>query len=195
MDLFTFYPPSSVLICKLCDYAVPPTTLSSHIRVHHLDDASYAATNSSSSSQPRNATNLLANYLREQYQLLYPATAKTPTPPAINPPIPELTLYRGYQCTRCSFVLRSQGKEAKTSMGKHFNVHRLVLRKPGRQAKIAGILATDTEPMFSEVFCQCFFVSGAQSFFFTVNVPDQVQDLVKTRPRGYADVYRALIDK
>jgi hypothetical protein len=49
--------------------------------------------------------------------------------------------------------------------------------------------------MFSEVFCQRFFAYGAQSSFFTVNVPDQVQDLVKTRPRGHADVYRALINE
>jgi hypothetical protein len=45
MDLFTFYPPSSVLICKPCGYAVPPTTLSTHIKVHHLHDARHAATN------------------------------------------------------------------------------------------------------------------------------------------------------
>jgi hypothetical protein len=41
--------------------------------------------------------------------------------PAINPPILELTLYRGYQCTRCSYLLRSQGKEAKIAIGKHSN--------------------------------------------------------------------------
>jgi hypothetical protein len=153
MDLFTFYPPSSVLICKPCGYAVPPTTLSRHIRVYHLDNARHAATNSLASSEPRNAANLLAKHLRERYQLLDPATTKIPTLSATNPPIPELTLYRGYQCTRCSYVLRSQGTEAKISMGKHFNVHRLVPRKRGRQAKIAGIPATDSEPMFSEVFC------------------------------------------
>jgi hypothetical protein len=62
-------------------------------------------------------------------------------------------------------------------------------QKLGRQAKIAGIPAIDSEPMFAEVFCQRFFASGAQSSFFTVNVPDQVQDLVKTRPRGHADVF------
>jgi hypothetical protein len=49
--------------------------------------------------------------------------------------------------------------------------------------------------MFAEVFCQRFFASGAQRSFFTVNVPDQVQDLVKTRPRGHANVFRALINK
>jgi hypothetical protein len=92
-------------------------------------------------------------------------------------------------------MLRSQGKEAKISIRKHFNTHRLVPQKRGRQAKIAGIPATDSEPIFSEVFCQRFFTYSAQSSFFTVNVPDQVQDLVKTRPRGHADVYRALIDE
>jgi hypothetical protein len=80
-------------------------------------------------------------------------------------------------------------------MGKHFNLHRLVPRKPGRPAKIAGILSEDSGPTFSEVYCQRFFVNGAQSSFFTVNVPDQVQDLVKSTPRGHADVYRALIDE
>ena len=92
-------------------------------------------------------------------------------------------------------MLRSQGKEAKSSIGTHFNVHCLVPRKPGWQAKIAGIPATDSRPMFAEVFCQRFFASGAQSSFFTVNVLDQVQDLVKARPRGHSDVFRALIDE
>jgi hypothetical protein len=45
IDLFTFYPPSSVLICKLCGYAVPPTALSTYIKVYYLHDARYAATN------------------------------------------------------------------------------------------------------------------------------------------------------
>lgn len=49
--------------------------------------------------------------------------------------------------------------------------------------------------MFTEVYCQRFFVSGPQSSFFTVNVSDQVQELVKSRPRGHADVFRALINE
>jgi hypothetical protein len=195
MDLLTFYPPSSVLICKPCGYAVPPTTLSTHIKVHHLYDARYAATNFFDAPQSRNPATLLANYLCDRYQLLDPATAKIPTPPATNPPIPKLKLHRSYQCTCCSFVLRSQGTEARISMGKHFNVHRLVPRKPGRPAKIAGVPATDSEPIFTKVHCQRFFVSGAQSSFFTVNVLDQVQELVKSRPRRHANVFRALIDE
>jgi hypothetical protein len=189
MDLFTFFPPLSVLICKPCGYAVPPTTLSNHIKVHHLYDARHAATNASASSQPQNAANLLTEYLRERYQLLDRPTAIIPIPPATNPLIPELTLYRGYQCTCCSYILRSQENEPKISIGKHFNAHRFVPRKPGRQAKIAGVLALDSEPMFSKVFCQRFFVNCAQSSFLTVNVIDQVQELVKSRPRGHTNVF------
>jgi hypothetical protein len=49
--------------------------------------------------------------------------------------------------------------------------------------------------VFREVYCQRLFVSGAQSFFFTVNDPDQVQELVKNRSRGHADVFRALVNE
>ncbi|KAI2478646.1 DUF3505 domain containing protein, partial [Pyrenophora tritici-repentis] len=97
MDLFTFYSPSSVLICKPCGYAVPPTTLSTHIKVHHLYDARHAATNLFNALQSRNPATLLANYLCDRYQLLDPAIVKLPTPPATNLPIPELKLHRGYQ--------------------------------------------------------------------------------------------------
>jgi hypothetical protein len=76
MDLFTFYPPSSVLICKPCGYAVPPTTLSRHIKVHHLEDARHAAANLFNAPKSRNPATLLANYLCERYQLLDPATAR-----------------------------------------------------------------------------------------------------------------------
>ena len=74
MDLFTFYAPSSVLLCKPCGYAVPPTTLATHIRVHHLNDARYAAINSLLPSPLRKPADLLAKYLLNQYHLLNPAT-------------------------------------------------------------------------------------------------------------------------
>jgi len=139
-----------------------------HIKLHHLHDARYAATNPSGFLG--NAANLLATHLCQQYQLLDPATARIPIPPATNLPIPDLAVYTGYQCTRCSFVLRSGRKKARVSMGTHFNKHRLVSRKPGQQAKIAGIPAQDSGPMFTEVSCQRFFASGAQSSYFIVTV-------------------------
>jgi hypothetical protein len=96
MDLFVFYAPSGVLLCKPCGYAVPPTTLATHISLHHLSDARDAATSSLASSKSKKPAELLANYLRERFQLLNPATAKILTPPSTDPPILELQLYRGY---------------------------------------------------------------------------------------------------
>jgi hypothetical protein len=59
-------------------------------------------------------------------------------------------------------------------MRKHFNIwHRLVPPKPGRPAKMVDIPAKDSGPVFREVYCQRFFVTGAQSSFFTVNDLDQ----------------------
>jgi hypothetical protein len=88
-------------------------------------------------------------------------------------------------------VRHSEPKEAINSMRQHFNrLHCLVLAKPGRPAK-----AKDSGPVFRKVYCQRFFVCGAQSFFFTVNVPDQVQELVNSRLRGHANVFQALIDE
>jgi hypothetical protein len=72
----------------------------------------------------------------------------------------------------------------------HFNQHLLLPKKGGRQLRIA-----DKRTIFQEIYCQRFFISSAQSSFFTVNVLDQVQELVKSRPRGHADVFRVLIDE
>jgi hypothetical protein len=96
IDLFTFYPPLNVLICKLCSYAVPPTTLSSYIRVYYLKDARYAATNPSASLNLQNAAPLLAAYLCKQYYLLDLATTKILTLLATDLLILELILYSSY---------------------------------------------------------------------------------------------------
>jgi hypothetical protein len=77
MDLFTFYPPSGLLLYKPCGYGVPPSPLNTHIRFYHLDDARNAATNPRAPSRSRKPAKLLANYLRERYHL-DPATARIP---------------------------------------------------------------------------------------------------------------------
>jgi hypothetical protein len=128
MNLFVFYTPSSVMLCKPCGYAVPPTALATHISIYHLSDARDAATSSLASSKSKKPAELLANYLCERFPLLNPATAKIPTPPSTDPPIPELQLHCGYQCTRCEFI-RLRTKTALVQMGTHFNQHRLLPRK------------------------------------------------------------------
>jgi hypothetical protein len=96
MDLFVFYAPSGLLLCKPCGYAVPPTALATYISIHHLSNARDAATSSLASSKSKKLAKLLANYLRKRYQLHNLVTAKILTPPLTDPPILELQLYRGY---------------------------------------------------------------------------------------------------
>jgi hypothetical protein len=67
IDLFVFYAPLGVLLCKLYGYAVLPTTLTTHISLHYLSDARDAATSSLASSKSEKLAKLLANYLRERF--------------------------------------------------------------------------------------------------------------------------------
>ncbi|PVH93490.1 hypothetical protein DM02DRAFT_661905 [Periconia macrospinosa] len=153
MDLFTFYPEHRVLVCKSCAYAVSPAHLRSHIATKHPHDPCRAAGLDPAYSRPRKPAATLAGSLQEKYDILDPSLAKIPLPPPTHPPFRELKLYRGYQCSRCDYVL-SKTKEARKCMEQHFNTHRLLPRKPGRPGKIADIPADDKGPMFFDVFCQ-----------------------------------------
>jgi hypothetical protein len=188
MDLFTYYPQYRVLVCKPCGYAVPPAHLESHINKNHPHDACRAAGVDPVHSRARKSAALLAGCLQEVYDPLDPSAAKIATPPATDPPIPTLKHYRGYQCSRCEHTL-AKTKKAQACLQQHFNSHRLLPRKRGRPGRVADIPEEDKGPMYHEVFCQRFFVTGAQSSFFTVSVATPVQELVKTRPREHADVY------
>lgn len=52
--------------------------------------------------------------------------------------------------------------------------------------------------MFYEVFCQRFFVAGAQSSFFAVHVPSQADKMVNIRraqPSRNVELLKALVDE
>jgi hypothetical protein len=188
MDLFIFYPKYHVLVCKSCAYAVAPPHLAAHIANKHANNIC----GRDSLRRPTKIAEALATRLTEEYDLLDPSSIPRPLP--TNPPFPNLKLYRGYQCTCCDFT-RTRTKTALREMNTHSNAHRLVARKRGQPAKLADIPEEDKRPMFREIYCQRFFIRGAQAKYFEVNVPSPVQELVKSRPRGHADVLRALIDE
>ncbi|PSN58805.1 hypothetical protein BS50DRAFT_509763, partial [Corynespora cassiicola Philippines] len=193
MDLFTFDPRFGVLICRSCAYAVPPSYLVSHITKRHGHDACRAAGLDPVHTRPRKSATKLAQRLKARYNILDPTAVTIPTPAPTDPPLPDLELYRGYQCTRCPLTL-SKTKKAQQCLQQHFNSHRLLPRKRGRPGKVADIPAEDEGPMFSEVFCQRFFVSGAQSSFFSVHLPSSVEKQATARPeRRNADLLRALV--
>jgi hypothetical protein len=190
MDLFIFYPEYRILVCKSCAYAVAPPHLAAHITTKH---AHYICSKDGLHRATKTAATI-ASRLKDEYNLLDPTTDIIPRPLPTKPPFPSLKLYRGYQCTRCDFI-RTKTKTALREMNTHFNVHRLVPRKRGQPLKLADTPEEDRRPMFKDIYCQRFFVRGAQAKYFAVNVPSEGQTLVKTRRRGHADLYRALINE
>ncbi|KAK7177672.1 hypothetical protein PSPO01_16282 [Paraphaeosphaeria sporulosa] len=190
VDLFICYPEYHVLVCRSCAYAVAPPHLAAHMATTHASDIC----SKDNLHRTTKVAATLATRLREEYDLLDATTSIIPRPPPTKPPFPNLKLSRGYQCTRCDLT-RTETKTALREMETHFNEHRLVARKRGQPAKLADIPEEDRRPTFKEICCQRFFNCGAQAKYFEVNVPSEVQTLVKTRPRGHADLYRALIDE
>jgi hypothetical protein len=190
MDLFIFYPKYHVLVCKSCAYAVAPPHLAAHIATKHANNLC----DKDSLRRTTKTAAMLAMHLKEEYNLLNPTTSLIPRPLPTKPPFSTLKLCRGYQCTRCDFT-RTKTKTALREIDTHFNIHRRIARKQGRPGKLADTSEEENRPRFKEIYCQRFFVSGAQANYFKVNVPSKVQTLVKARPTRHTDVYRALIDE
>jgi len=175
-DQFKFEPRYGILICKSCAFAVAPLHLRAHIAKGHAVAACYAISLDSAratSKAKEKAAALLADSLNADYRLPDPTSVTIPIPLPTDPPLPELTLHQGYQCAQCDLVV-TKTVENQLRLQKHFNKHhRSVPRKRGRQSKIADIPAMEKLPMTQDVFCQRFFVAGAQSSFFAVYVPPQ----------------------
>ncbi|PVH90072.1 hypothetical protein DM02DRAFT_678816 [Periconia macrospinosa] len=195
MDLFVFYAKHQVLVCKPCACAIAPPHLVSHIRNQHGHEACRDAGLEFAKFRVHKAATVIAECLKERYNMLDPRTQSIPRPLPTDPPLPDLKLSRGYQCSRCDFAL-SRSKSSQSLFDRHFNQqHRIVPRKKGRPGRAIAIPEEDRGPIYREVYCQRFFTSGHQSSFFAVHVPTPLQGLVKSRSGGHADVYRALVDE
>ncbi|KAF2008314.1 hypothetical protein BU24DRAFT_360180, partial [Aaosphaeria arxii CBS 175.79] len=194
MDIFAFYPQYQVLVCKRCAYAVAPKHLASHIKTKHPHEACHDAGLHPAHHRVGRLALMLAKRLQTRHDLLDPAVSKIPVPLPTERPLSDLKLYRGIQCSRCEYLL-TKTKHTIVLMGKHFNQHRLLPRKPGRQSKIADIPEADKGPMFTDVYCQRFFTSGPQSSFFAVHVPTVVQELKGQPQLRKADLLRAIINE
>ncbi|KAH7399701.1 hypothetical protein BKA66DRAFT_383213, partial [Pyrenochaeta sp. MPI-SDFR-AT-0127] len=183
-----------VLVCKPCAHAVAPKHLANHIKNKHPFEASRDAGLDPAHNRPGRPALMLARRLQARHNLLDPAVSKILVPAPTEPPLSDLKLYRGIQCSRCEYVL-TKTKYASEVMGRHFNQHRLFPRKMGRQNKVADIPEADKGPMFTDVFCQRFFVAGPQSSFFAVHVPTVVQELKAQPKTRKADLLRAIINE
>jgi hypothetical protein len=193
---FKFEPRYGILICKSCAFAVAPLHLRAHIAKRHALAACYATgldPVGATSTAKEKAAASLADSLNAEYRLLDPTSVTIPIPLPTDPPLPELTLHQGYQCARCDLVV-TKTVENQLRLQKHFNKHhRNVPRKRGGQSKIADIPAIEKLPMTQDVFCQRFFVAGAQSSFFAVHVPPQ--ESARETPGQDAAIYQAWVQE
>ncbi|KAH7042191.1 hypothetical protein B0J12DRAFT_208714 [Macrophomina phaseolina] len=199
MDLFEYNQPYGLLICKPCAYAIPP----SHLRAHMIAKHEQHVCNTTSiiadkrgarrTGLSRTAT-LIAKTLQETYNLVKPRTTTIPIPPVDSTPIPGSRLHRGYQCSLCPLIHCSQQSSGDSSLRRHFNSsHRAQYRRVGRPSKVTGTLWKDEEPIFHEVDCQRFFVSGHQSSFQgTAKRITREEDLTAIRE---GDIIRDIVNK
>jgi hypothetical protein len=194
-DQFKFEPRYGILICKSCAFAVAPLHLRAHIAKRHASaacDATGLDPAKATSIAKGKAAATLADWLSAEYRLLDPTSVRIPIPLPTEPPLPELTLHHGYQCAQYDLVL-TKTVDNKLRLQKYFNkYHRSVPRKRGRQSKIADIPAVEKLPLTQDVFCQRFFVAGAQSSFFAVYVPPQ--ETARETLGQDAALYQALVD-
>lgn len=195
MDIFDYQEEYGVLICKRCAFAVAPSHLRSHIATKHLEDARYACRLEPALANATRPADALAAYLQTTFNILDPRTVKIQRPPPEAAPILGLRVYQGFQCSRCDFV-RTATKWGEEAMQRHFNIHRVVPRKPGApKKKIAKTPGEDDGPMFQKVYCQRFFASRHQSSYFTVSVSAESKERKRSAPVEEADVVQGLLDE
>ena len=99
MDLFLYNPAYQIWICTAprCQFAVTPRTLLTYLRTRH-------------GSHPSTATPALREAaLAAMLQRPWIELAKEANifPPARDPPVPGLPVYRGYGCPHCPYIVRS----------------------------------------------------------------------------------------
>ena len=190
MDLFEFNSTYYILICRQCQYAVRPNQIKGYLRASHPQH-DFNTTGDYNKSQ---CISDIAATFTYKYNILDPDKTSTAIPPRNSPPILNLRLHRGIQCSKCPHI--STGKTREEVLSKHFNQeHRLVKRGRGGNHKVPG----GEGPMWHEVCYQRFFVSGKVSGYFQVAQPlrDDVlhhPPVQKWQLRGQA-LLRALVDK
>ncbi|KAI9034791.1 uncharacterized protein KD926_005471 [Aspergillus affinis] len=179
MDLFIYHDSYRVWICKPCQYAICPRRLESHLRIHHQ-------------THPTAATRVLRKIAHEkmaQRPWLDPATEPCIFPDPEAGPLPNLPLYTGYRCPRCSHVVRSP-----ESLAKHIRERHPELRRPrGRQP--AATRHLDRHFQGHPVNCQRFFPTGAGSSFFAVTPPIRAERVRQAKALTPAEFIRAQVEQ
>jgi hypothetical protein len=151
--LFRYLSDYRILICLLCNYAVPPANLRNHVRTHQPERGS------------RSLREWMCTTMQDlsHFDLLDPTceTMKYPLPTDLS--IPDLPVFDGYACVTCPYAARQL-----SSMEKHHRQAHPSGKKPGRPSACAQLSSPDDSRWVSAK-CQRFFVQGPQSTYFCVS--------------------------
>jgi hypothetical protein len=164
MDLFELHQPYQVLICRKCQYCVRPSVsaLTTHLRAQHKLHPDV---------RPRDGTGgaaCVVRLLRKAFPgAVDPTQSLIPYPAPTSSPIPELLLHRGLKCSQCPKIVTASPC-AENTMSRHFQNHRIVRTTRGARHVPLQHLYENGSPIFTHVYCQRFFATGAQSSYFEV---------------------------
>lgn len=112
-------------------------------------------------------------------------------PDAGSPPIPHLPVYTGYQCPRCSYIVRATG-----ALSKHIRKTHPELGRPvGRQGATARSHELEALHRGQPVSCQRFFPAAAGSSFFAVTPRAQVKRAQQAQALTPAEFIRAQVEE
>ncbi|KAL3490919.1 hypothetical protein BJX62DRAFT_132052 [Aspergillus germanicus] len=153
MDRFLYLDEYRVLICKQCAYAVPPTYLTSHLKRHLHQYSGF---------ENRAALSALEKQLRG-FSLVNPLEESVVFPGPDRPPLPGVPLHNGFRCRDCFYITTSL-----TWIKQHTQSHQPIRKGRGRPRKFASASLYQTQPLWDNIYCQRFFVSGPQSQYFQV---------------------------
>lgn len=151
--LFRYLSDYRILICRPCNYAVPPASLRNHVRTHQRERGSKSAR-----EWVRTTMQDLA-----RFDLLDPTCETATFPLPTDFPISDLPVFDGYACVMCSFAARQL-----SSMQKHHRRTHPSGKKPGRPSACAQLSLSDAS-RWKSTRCQRFFVQGPQSTYFCVS--------------------------
>jgi hypothetical protein len=166
MDLFTFHAKHQIIVCKPCACAIARPYLSSHTRNLHAHEPCRDAGLEFAKFPINKAASIVAECLKERHSRFDPRTQRIPRPLPTDPPLPDLKLYRGYQCSRCDFAV-SRSKSSQRSLERHFNQqHRILPGKKGRPGRSITIQKEDKGPSVQSSLLPTLFCFMSSELFF-----------------------------
>lgn len=184
MDVLEFLPGFRVIVCKLCQSAIRPSAVSTHLRRVH---ARYNS-NPTLEKQIRKFTNeILLRFM--ETSLLDPRIESVIVPAIEQTPLPHLRIYDRFGCSYYPLI-----SQAVHVMRNHYNITHALERRSrgGRKCSVSRAISEQLEsahfgekPPWKAVKFQRFFRFGPRSSGFRIDLPIEDKGL-ESKPLKYS---------